>query len=145
MLRACAHTALISYFHLQLAGDQIPSGVKTAQKLGWWKKGPDIHHSGKRQKQEYLHSLCFSAVHLHWILQRLFFSNFRVFLLWVSSAPPLLYSAPFPPLLWFWVKGKQFYSSCFLVLHSSSTVYSPSKFLMELWFIGAAAVLYCLY
>lgn len=35
-------------------------------------------------------------------------SNFRVFLLWASFAPPLLYSIPFPPPLWFWVKGKQF-------------------------------------
>lgn len=91
MLRAHAHTALISYFHWQVAGSQIPSGVKTAQKLGWWKRGPDIYHSEtetKRWKQDHLCSLSRLNIGVGYALQFQGLSSLGLF----CSTPPLFYS-----------------------------------------------------
>lgn len=105
LLSAHSHT---DYFHLLVGGAQIPWGVKTAQKLER-KKKRHLNPALRKEIKErlLLQVLLFCSPSILYIVKALH-STFRVFLLRASFAPPHLYSTPFPPPLWFWVKGKQF-------------------------------------
>lgn len=99
-----------SYQLLPLAGSRRPNTLRCedSTETGLAEKRP-WHPSLRKEVKARL------PLQLFFFLQSIYTKYYKGFALQFQGlsslglfCPPLLYSTPFPPPLWFWVKGKQF-------------------------------------